>query len=53
VAEFCRALISAFAESGYARTPEAAANVMLNAVRKLQEQMATSSSRDPQISRDR
>jgi AbiV family abortive infection protein len=52
VAEFCRALISAFAESGYGRTPEAAASVMLNAVRKLQEQMATSSSRDPQISRD-
>lgn len=34
----CRALMSALAEAGSGRTSEAAANVMLDAVRKLQEQ---------------
>ena len=38
--ELARALVSAFAEAGYSRTPKAAAGVVLNAVRKLQNQMA-------------
>jgi len=41
VVELCRALVSAFAEAGYSRTPEAAANVMLDAVSRLQEQTAS------------
>src|SRR5262249_29259229 len=40
--ELARAVVSAFAEAGYGRTPEAAANVILNAIRKLQEQAAAS-----------
>ncbi|HWF81010.1 MAG TPA: AbiV family abortive infection protein [Streptosporangiaceae bacterium] len=36
--EFNYALVSAFAEAGSGRTPEAAANVMLNTARKLREQ---------------
>ncbi len=43
--EFCRALVSAFAEAGSGRTPEAAADVVLNAVRKLREQSAASDAR--------
>lgn len=38
--ELCRALVSAFADAGYGRTPEAAAQVMLDTVTKLQEQTA-------------
>jgi len=34
--ELCRALVSAFAEAGSDRTPEAAADVWLHAARKLQ-----------------
>jgi AbiV family abortive infection protein len=49
--ELCRALVSAFAEAGSARTPKAAADVMLNTVTKLKKQTAasdawTSSSRE-------
>jgi hypothetical protein len=33
--ELCRALVSAFAEAGYGRTAQAAADVLLNMVRKL------------------
>ena len=47
VVEFCRALVSAFAEAGYSRTPEAAATVMLDAVSKLQEQVAGSAPSSP------
>src|SRR5258707_5279758 len=43
--EFCRALVSAFAEAGSGRTPEAAADVLLNAVRKLREQSTASDAR--------
>jgi hypothetical protein len=42
VVELGRALVSAFAEAGYGRTPEAAANVVLDAVRKLRDQAPTS-----------
>ena len=45
VAELCRALIRAFAEAGYSRTPEAAAHVMLDAVSKLQEHAPASAPR--------
>ena len=38
--ELARALVSAFAEAGYSRTPQAAAGVVLNAVTKLQKQAA-------------
>lgn len=38
--ELARALVSAFAEAGCSRTPEAAAGVVLNAVTKLQKQAA-------------
>jgi len=40
--ELSRALVRAFAESGNVRTPKAAAAVALNAIRKLQHQMAGS-----------
>jgi hypothetical protein len=43
--ELARALVSAFAEAGYSRTPKAAAGVVLNAVRKLQKQTAASDAR--------
>jgi AbiV family abortive infection protein len=36
--EFCRALVSAFADTGYGRTPEAAIGVLRDLVRKLREQ---------------
>jgi AbiV family abortive infection protein len=42
IVELCRALVSAFAHAGHGRTPEAAAQVMLEAVSKLQEQAAPS-----------
>jgi AbiV len=37
--ELCRALVSALGEAGYPRTAQAAAGILLNMVRKLQEQM--------------
>lgn len=40
VVDLCRALVSAFADARYSRTPEAAAQVMLDTVSKLQEQAA-------------
>jgi AbiV family abortive infection protein len=40
--ELCRALVSAFAEAGPGRTPEAAADVYLNAAAKLRQQTASS-----------
>lgn len=40
--ELCRTLISAFSDAGYSRTPETAANLMLDAVRKLRQQTARS-----------
>lgn len=40
VVELCHALVSAFADAGYSRTPEAAAELMLDAVSKLQERTA-------------
>lgn len=40
--ELSRALVSALAKAGCGRTPQAAADVILNAVRKLQEQTAES-----------
>jgi AbiV family abortive infection protein len=40
--ELCRALVSAFAEAGSGRTPEAAADVVLNMARKLREQTRAS-----------
>jgi AbiV family abortive infection protein len=40
--ELSRALVSAFAAAGYGRTPRAAADVWLDALRKLQEQTASS-----------
>lgn len=43
--EFCRALVTAFAEAGPGRTPEAAADVMLNAVSKLQQKTTASDAR--------
>jgi AbiV family abortive infection protein len=43
--ELCRALVSAFAEAGSGRTPEAAADVVLNTARKLREQSAASDAR--------
>jgi AbiV family abortive infection protein len=43
--EFCRALVTAFAEAGPSRTPEAVADVVLNAVGKLRQQMAASDAR--------
>ena len=42
--ELCRALVSALADAGYNRTPEAAAQVMLDTVTKLQQQAARTSS---------
>ena len=39
--ELCEALASALTRAGYTRTPEAAADVILDAVRKLQTTMAT------------
>ena len=44
--ELARALVSAFAEAGYSRTPKAAADVVLNAVRKVQKQMAASGAKN-------
>jgi AbiV family abortive infection protein len=38
--ELARALVSALAEAGYSRTPKAAADMVLNAVRKMQKQTA-------------
>lgn len=38
--EFCRALVSACSEAGPGRTPEAAADVLVNAIGKLREQSA-------------
>ncbi len=38
--EFCRAVVTAFAETGPSRTPQAAADVVLNAVGKLRQQTA-------------
>jgi AbiV family abortive infection protein len=43
--EFSRALVTAFAEAGPGRTPEAAAGVMLNVVGKLRQQTAASDAR--------
>ena len=40
--ELSCALVSAFAEAGYARTPEAAADLVMNAVSKLRAQMTAS-----------
>lgn len=40
VVDLCRALVSAFADARYSRTLEAAAQVMLDTVSKLQEQAA-------------
>jgi AbiV family abortive infection protein len=40
--EFCRALVSAFAGAGYGRTSQAAADVWLDAVHKLRQQMPAS-----------
>jgi len=40
--ELCRAMVSAFAEAGYSRTPQAAANVWLDAVGKLRQRTAAS-----------
>jgi AbiV family abortive infection protein len=42
VVELSRALVSAFAEAGQIRSPKAAAAVVLEAVRELQERMAAS-----------
>jgi hypothetical protein len=47
VVELGRALVSAIAGAGYNRTPEAAAQVILDAARKLQAQTATSARRPP------
>jgi AbiV family abortive infection protein len=44
--ELVRALVGAFAEAGYSRTPRAAADVVLNAVRKLQKQTAAPHARN-------
>jgi AbiV family abortive infection protein len=44
--ELARALVSAFAEAGYSRTPKAAAGVVLNAVTKLQKQTAAPDARN-------
>jgi AbiV family abortive infection protein len=41
VAEFCRALVGALAEAGCGRSPQAAADVWLNAVDKLRQQTRT------------
>jgi AbiV family abortive infection protein len=38
--ELSRAAVSALTDAGYARTPEAAANVMLNTISKLRDRMA-------------
>jgi AbiV family abortive infection protein len=43
--ELCKALVSAFAEAGYGRTPQAAADVVLDVVRKLRQQTAGSGAR--------
>jgi AbiV family abortive infection protein len=40
--ELARALVDAFAEAGYSRTPKAAAEVVLNAIRKFQTKLAES-----------
>jgi len=40
--EFCRALVSAFAEAGSSRTAEAAADIVLNTARRLREQTTAS-----------
>ena len=45
IVEFCGALISALAEAGYSRTPEAAAQLILETVGNLQEQAASSRAR--------
>jgi AbiV family abortive infection protein len=45
--EFGRALVSAFSGAGYSRTPEAAAHLLLEAVRTLREETTTSGSRPP------
>jgi AbiV family abortive infection protein len=45
VIELCRALVSAFAEAGCGRTAQAAADVYLDAVRKLRERTAASDAR--------
>lgn len=42
VVEFCQALIGALAEAGSSRTPRAAANVLLEAVRTLRQETAIS-----------
>jgi len=44
--ELARALVRAFAEAGHDRSPEAAAGVVLNAVRQLQEQTAGSDAKN-------
>ena len=44
--ELARSLVSAFAEAGHSRTPKAAADVVLNAVRKLQKQTAASGAKN-------
>jgi hypothetical protein len=43
--ELALAVVSDFAEAGYGRTPRAAADVFLNAVRKFQAQVAASDAR--------
>jgi AbiV family abortive infection protein len=43
--ELARALVRAFVEAGYSRTPKAAADVVLNAVRELQKQTAASAAK--------
>lgn len=50
--EFCRALVTAFAEAGPGRTPAAAADVVLNIASKLREQTSASDVRpNPAIPR--
>jgi AbiV family abortive infection protein len=50
--ELSRALVSAFAEAGDLRKPEAAAEVALMAVRKLHEQLLASGMREPGTASD-
>jgi len=51
--ELARALVSAFAEAGHSRSPEAAAGVVLNAVRKLQDQIAAQDAKNHSDGTDR
>lgn len=47
--ELARALVDAFAEAGHSRTPKAAADVVLHAVRKFQKQIAESDASRPSV----